>query len=141
VIQKPRKHEDLLVNMTPMIDVMIFLIVFFLAATNFAQIERQQDVELPETRPGGALSTTLDSTLIVNVKKEGEIYVADRSLSDAELTELVSRRLELFRSSLRVDVRGDRRASHGDMCRVYKAIRRGGVARPAILLKETTFES
>jgi biopolymer transport protein ExbD len=140
MIQKPRKHEDLLINMTPMIDVMIFLIVFFLAATNFAQVERQQDVELPETRPGGALSTTLDSTLIVNVKKDGQIYVAEKKLSDAELTDLVSRRHEVFKSALRVDVRGDQRAAHGDMCRVYRAIRRGGVARPAIILKETTFE-
>ena len=140
MIQKPRKHEDLLINMTPMIDVMIFLIVFFLAATNFAQVERQQDVELPETRPGGTLSTTLDSTLIVNVKKDGQIYVAEKKLSDAELTDLVSRRHEVFKSALRVDVRGDQRAAHGDMCRVYRAIRRGGVARPAIILKETTFE-
>ena len=134
------KREELLINVTPMIDVMIFLIVFFLAATNFAEIERQQDIELPATRSTGPLSTTLDSTLIVNVKRDGQIYVAGQELSEKELEAVVRRRLEVFKSALRVEVRGDWRGSYGNVARVVAAIRKTGVSRAALNTKDSSTE-
>jgi biopolymer transport protein ExbD len=140
MIRLPARREELLINMTPMIDVMIFLIVFFLAATRFAEIEREQDVQLPVAGKVGSLSGMLNDRVLINVKKDGSAYVDGRSFNLEELKSLVGRRVGASKTNLKVEVRADRRALHGDVARVLAALREAGVSRPAIDTKQETLE-
>jgi biopolymer transport protein ExbD len=140
VIRTPARREELLINMTPMIDVMIFLIVFFLAATKFSEIEREQDVQLPEAGKVGSLSGMLGDRVMVNVKKDGAVFIDGRSYAVPELKAMVQRRVEVQKGNLKVEVRADRRTLHGDVARVLAALREAGVSRPAIDTKQETLE-
>jgi len=119
-----------------MIDVMIFLIVFFLAATKFAEIEREQDIQLPGARAVGSLSGMLSNRVVVNVKKDGTVVVDKREYGLPELKALVRSRLEVLKDGLKVEIRGDKRASHGDVTRVLATLREAGVSRPTINTKQ-----
>jgi len=134
------KREDLLINMTPMIDVMIFLIVFFLAATNFAEIEREQDIHLPVTRGVGSLSKTLENKIIINVKKDGTVFVLGRKYETDELRAYIASRHASLKDALKVELRADKRTLHGDVARVLAMVREAGVLRPAIDTKQVTLE-
>ena len=140
MIRTPVKREELLINMTPMIDVMIFLIVFFLAATNFAQIEREQDIQLPETISTGSLSRTGDSKITINVKQDGAAFVEGRAYGAEELRELIGRRRARWKDALKVEIRADRRTLHGNVARVLASVRAAGVSRPFVDTKETSLE-
>ena len=139
MIRSDKKRDDIYINVTPMIDVMIFLIVFFLVATNFAQKEREQDVLLPETRGTGGLSKALEQNLIINVKKDGEVIVDGRKLGDKELQAFIARRHEVA-SALKVKVRADKRTPYGDVATVLAIVERAGVSRPYIDTKQSLLE-
>lgn len=139
MIRSEKKREDIYINVTPMIDVMIFLIVFFLVATNFAQKEREQDVLLPEARGTKVLSKALESNLIINVKKDGQVVVNGRKIGERDLQDLIARRHEAT-SALKVKVRADKRTPYGDVATVLATVERAGVSRPYIDTKQDLLE-
>ena len=73
------------VEMTPMIDIVFLLIIFFMVAAQFAQ-QAKVDVALPK-EDGEQEASTQGSLLIVNIRANGEI-VLDESKGVITLLEL-----------------------------------------------------
>jgi len=78
-------HEFYGINVIPMIDTMMFLLVFFLMATKFADIERDVRVKPPgsvNARPVAASS----QELVINVGRDGKLFVAgqERGIGDID---------------------------------------------------------
>ncbi len=75
-IKRP-PQEFLGINVIPMIDTMMFLLIFFMMATKFADIERDARVHPPlshDVRP----ITEAPRELVVNVTQAGDFLVAGR---------------------------------------------------------------
>lgn len=70
-------------NLTPVIDVVFLLLIFFLVATEYAAEERELDVNLPEVAQAQPLSMT--PQLIVNVTKDGTYKVVRQEYSLSQL--------------------------------------------------------
>lgn len=68
--------------LTPMIDVLLVLIIFFIVAARFTEEEKDQkfDVELPTASPVQAMSRQPDP-LVVSVARNGRIVFNNRELS------------------------------------------------------------
>jgi biopolymer transport protein ExbD len=100
------QHDDQpTLNLTPMIDVVFLLIIFFMVATSFTEMERDIELELPEVAAASAL-TAAPKQRVVTVEAEGTIRLDGEPLSLAELT----RRLSASRveyPALSVVIRGD----------------------------------
>jgi len=77
-------------NMTPMIDVVFLLIIFFLVSSNMAREETQMELELPDASTSHRREED-DSRrrIVVNVPAEGRVLVGTREIHPAELTELL----------------------------------------------------
>ena len=82
--------QDEGLNMTPLIDMVFLLLIFFLVATTFTQEERDLSVRLPNTSAVAPISAA-PQQLIINIKRDGAVIVAGRAYGDQELRELVSR--------------------------------------------------
>jgi biopolymer transport protein ExbD len=92
-------------NLTPVIDVVFLLLIFFLVATTFAEEERDMSVHLAEVGEAGPLLTPAGE-MIVNINQDGEYKVGTRAYSDAELAALLdSQKLNIKRVQLRIDER------------------------------------
>jgi biopolymer transport protein ExbD len=76
--------EEPQMNLTPMLDVVFNLIIFFMVGTRFADMERQFDVNLPKVSDAQPL-TSLPDEIIVNVYGDGRIRVGKQTLSLEEL--------------------------------------------------------
>ncbi len=63
-------------NMTPMIDIVFLLIIFFMVGTRFSEIEQQYDIVLPRAAALAPMSSTPDS-IVVNVTRAGEISIGE----------------------------------------------------------------
>ena len=59
---KTQQDEHPTLNMTPMIDVVFLLLIFFMVATSFAKIERDIELELPEVAAAAALTSAPKAT-------------------------------------------------------------------------------
>ena len=75
-----------LINLTPMIDVVFQLLLFFLVASRFADEEREFKVMLPHASEAMPL-TVRPREYVVNIDRPGHYYVQGRMLAPAVLEE------------------------------------------------------
>jgi biopolymer transport protein ExbD len=77
-LEREELEEDVL-NLTPLIDMVFLLLVFFLAATTFARAEVEMDLDLPRSQAGkGDRESHL---IVVNVMRDGRIRVEGREVT------------------------------------------------------------
>jgi biopolymer transport protein ExbD len=95
-------------SLTPLIDVVFLLLIFFLVATEFAEQEREMRVLLPdasEARP----STSVPRELFINIDAEGRYFVTGKVLTLEELSQVLERTWVNNPSRASVIIRADRR--------------------------------
>ncbi len=117
-------EDDLDIPLTPLIDIIFILIVFFLVATTFYSEERDMSVELPQGTEGDAVAQD-DKLLIVNIRESGVIVVNDEILSMSELEETLESAADRREQS--IEIRGDTDARHGTIMSVMNLCRKLGV--------------
>jgi biopolymer transport protein ExbD len=66
-------------SLTPLIDVVFLLLIFFLVATKFAEEERELDVMLPEASEARPL-TSKPREMFVNIDQHGRYFVTGKTL-------------------------------------------------------------
>lgn len=115
-------------EMTPLIDMVFLLLVFFLVATTFYQAEREMRIALPFAKAAGPISTMLRE-FIVNVNRDGDIIVAGRTLAEPELKAMIADAVAA-NPDQKVTVRGDRGTSYGNVVRVLDICKSGGIQEP-----------
>src|SRR5436190_18759097 len=97
--------EEPLLNLTPMIDVVFNLIIFFMVGTQFADMERQLDVQLPKVSTAQP-QTSLPDEIVVNVYSSGKIVVGNDTMNLKQLGERLAAAQRNY-SDQAVLVRGD----------------------------------
>jgi biopolymer transport protein ExbD len=95
-------------NMTPMIDVVFQLIIFFLLSSHLAKQEKQFPLPLPVAASGTAEAVDERPRLTVNVLADGTLLVANRSIAADDLVPLLRDRRAVHGNQLEVRIRGDR---------------------------------
>jgi len=75
-IKRP-PEESVELNITPIIDMVFLLLIFFLVATKFADIERDIRVSPPSSRFARPL-TAIPQEIVVNVTRDGRLLIAGK---------------------------------------------------------------
>ena len=120
-------------NLTPVIDVVFLLLIFFLVATRYDQEERELDVNLPEVAQAQPLSMTQE--LIVNISRDGRYRVAREEYSEQQLAALLTE-AQRANPHQRVFIRGDGESSLRHALRVMGLCNRAGLDYQIAALEE-----
>ena len=124
-----QSDESYEIPLTPLIDIIFILIVFFLVATTFYTEERDLEIRLPEGTEGDMIAQKED-LYVINVREGGVITVANRIVS---MQELESELQSLVQGdALKVEIRGDTNARHGKIMRVMNLCKRCGISDYAL---------
>ncbi len=107
-LSRSRQHHSLAFNMTPMIDIVFLLIIFFMTVS---QVTRTVDhpVELPRVIEGASESKT--ATVTINLNEKGSVIVAGKVLSQQEVVSALQAQLEKMDNDpdrIRIQIRCDR---------------------------------
>ncbi len=122
--------SNLVLDLTPMIDVVFLLLIFFMIATTFADPEREIELDLPEAE-AAAQAESEKETLIINVLADGSVLLRGESLDTLSL-DAALRRAAKQSSETEVTIRGDRLARHQAIVSVMDACGRAGLTRLAV---------
>ena len=109
-----RKHaaRHMMLELTPMIDVVFLLIIFFMTTAQFARLTRA-DVDLPREK-GEQLETPEEEGIVINITRDGRIIVSTETVTLDRLQELVFEEIHRSRGRdaelAKVMIRPDRNA-------------------------------
>lgn len=95
-------------NLTPMIDIVFLLLIFFLVATKFEEQERELDVVLPQASEAMPL-TARPKELFVNVDQEGHYVVNGQQLAEPALLATLQQAVANNPGRQTVIIRADKR--------------------------------
>ena len=116
------------INVTPMVDVMLVLLVIFMVAAPLLTVS--VPINLPKS--SAAQTTTPPQPLIVSINAAGETFIGDNQVSGndlkAQLTELANADQTRI-----VYVRGDRAIQYGSMMDLLDLVNHAGFAKVSLL--------
>ena len=123
-----RYHKMAEINVTPLVDVMLVLLIIFMVAAPLLNVG--VPVDLPQTR-GPALPQD-DKPLAVSIDRDGKIFLQE---TEVGLEELVPRlqAISKERPETRIYVRGDRGIDYGRVMEVMGTINAGGFSKVALV--------
>jgi len=120
------------INVTPLVDVILVLLIIFMVTA--PMMSRGIDVRLPKTEAG---TDTTEDRLVVTVDRDSTIYVNDRPVNLALLTERLKSEIKRTGSDF-VFLKADHDVPYGRVMSVMDQIKKAGadkvgmVTRPSV---------
>ena len=118
-------------SLTPLVDVVFLLLIFFLVATRFEQEERNMDVKLPQA---SRLTPTVfpGREVFVTVTSTGDCYLDGQRVTGDELADRLASLAAETPGRQRVTIRADENSRTGRLVQVIDACNRAQIADYAI---------
>lgn len=122
------KRRQPRLELVPMIDVMFYMLIFFMLFSTFNTAHSGVTVELPKTIQ---LGTTKTNSVVISINKDSQIFLGKQRLELTELTEKI--RVELKKSpKTDVIINPDTVVSYGELIKVMDALSGAGVQKPLL---------
>lgn len=119
---KEQREEDVIAfQIAPMTDVVFQMLIFFLVASTFAQLEVSKEVALPIADATQSKQYDGVTELRINVLPSGEIKVGDQIYPTDQLAAELRRAAAEMPGEKKVLIRGDKKAHYGKIMRIMAA--------------------
>lgn len=134
---RPRRSEEPDINLTPLIDVVFLLLVFFMVSTTFVR-EADLEIILPEASLEGTPDQE-ERALEVIVSDDGVYYVNGRELVNSKPATLDAAIREVIgeRRDVPVTIRADAESSHQSVVTVMDVAGRLGFSQIQVVTAES----
>jgi biopolymer transport protein TolR len=116
------------INVTPLVDVMLVLLIIFMVTAPILQ--QGVPVDLPKVAASPLAGE--QEQLVVNVAKDGRVYLNDTAMTTDQLTEKL-RAIAAARPDRQLYVRADQAVSYGQVMRVMGAVRDAGLVKVGLV--------
>lgn len=135
-----QQREDLAINLTPLIDVVFLLLIFFMVSTTFTR-ETQLRVDLPEAT--GVPVETVDESIEILVDESGGFRVNGQALVDGRMRTLQAAVYKISRgdTTLPMIISADAQAAHQDVVLAMDAAGQMGFVHLSITTRQPTVVS
>jgi biopolymer transport protein TolR len=116
------------INVTPLVDVMLVLLIIFMVTAPILQ----QGVPIDLPKVAAAPLAGEEEQLVVNIARDGAVYLNDTRYSLTELTRKLQA-LAAGRPDRQIFVRADRAVAYGEVMRAMAAVRDAGLLRVGLV--------
>lgn len=116
------------INVTPLVDVMLVLLIIFMVCSPMLVAGVQ--VDLPKTK-AAALSGQ-DEPVAISIDKFGNVYISETKVKIAELGDKLNAVLK-EKKETRIFVRGDKKIDYGKVMEVFAELKTAGFKNVALV--------
>ena len=120
------QNEKPVINLTPMIDIVFLLVIFFMVGTKFSEVEQQLELTVPEVSDEASVAPTVKRH-VVAVFKDGTVSL-DGELMDMQQLEAQLKREQQAGDTVNVVIRGDAEGAFQNVASVLSVCRKAGVS-------------
>jgi len=107
MIQLPQSRALSNLSLTPLIDVVFLLVIFFLVSSRFSEEEKRMEINVPDSVAAKPLIEQ-PKELIINISAKGEFFIGESVLNSAELEKVVYQHWYKNPSKNNVIIRADK---------------------------------
>lgn len=118
------------IELVPMIDTMVFLLVFFMMASLAMTRQKGLPVALPSAE-SAPKATWADRAIVITEKADGSLYIDKTAVDEQELRAFLSSRLE-NKPDMVVVINADQNLAHREVVRLMDEARKAGATHMAI---------
>ncbi len=119
------KRSGTKVYMAPLIDIVFLLLIFFMSAAIFYQLEGDLNITVPSADQAEK-SPRMAGEIVINIDQNGDVIVNQRQLSDAELKDLLVRIAQTYKDQP-VIIRADKQTFHEHVIKVLDMCAGAGI--------------
>jgi len=123
------------INVTPLVDVMLVLLVIFMVTAPI--IQQGVQVNLPQAKAAAIPGT--EELLVVTISKDGKIYLNDNAMTLAELGDKL-RAIRRLQADKQVYLRADQAVRYGVVIKTIAEIKQAGIDRLGMVTRPTPDE-
>ena len=123
---KTTPDEPLTLNLTSMIDVLFLLIIFFMAGTQFTELERNIALQVPQVSDAKNLPAA-PQRHVISIYRDGQVTLDKELVTLQQLSQRLAERRQV-NPRLNVIVRGDGEGTFQNVASVLAACRQAGVS-------------
>lgn len=134
---KPERREEIDLNLTPLIDVVFLLLIFFMVSTTFEKTSKLK-IELPEA--SAKATKQVDKKIVLGIDAKGRYYINDRQLVNTQLKTLKTALLKIAGNARDIPIvlRADAKTPHQSVVRAMDAASQVGLTHLSISTLETS---
>jgi biopolymer transport protein TolR len=121
------------INVTPLVDVMLVLLIIFMVAA--PMMTSGVPIDLPQTQAGALNAQTQPIT--ISIKQDGQVYLQEEQIDAASIADKL-KAIATTGYSERIFVRGDGKAPYGVIADVMSRIQEAGYKNIGLVTQQTT---
>jgi biopolymer transport protein ExbD len=131
--RRARSEEEATLTMTPLIDVVLLLLIFYVVTTAF--IDREIELQLPESDASAIPDEKKKFTIEIG-REQGEVALNGEIVTIAQLEQTIAR--EAAADNIQsVEIRADKLVIHGRVVEVLGIVKKYGVEAVGIAVKQS----
>jgi len=124
------EEEDATIDMTPMLDVVFIMLIFFIVTTVFVK-QAGMDVNKPE---GETATRMKNANIFIAITEDGSIWMDRREISIESVTGNLEKLLSEQPSDA-VFIQADQKAKHGVVIEVMDKVKAAGIDQVAVAVR------
>lgn len=122
---KTQQIEEPTLILTPMVDIVMLIMIFFMVSTEFRRRETQYEIQLPVVSEAKPL-TPLPDELVINIADNGAVFVGTNQLTLEQLETQVRSARDRYAEQI-VVIRGDGAGRYQNVMTVLNLCKRSGI--------------
>lgn len=129
---KRDEEDSFAMEMTPLIDVVFLLIIFFMVSTVFVDFSRRMDINLPASK-----SSVIDEkpkTLKIEMSKDKKIFLAGKRVTLLGLEQALGK-LGVKRKKQVAIISADKALPYGEVIQVMGLLQKAGIPDISVAVK------
>ena len=117
--------EDSLMDLTPIVDVVFNLLIFFSLSLNFSQVVSSINIKLPKAKSSEVVT---EKQVVVSIERNNKVYINDQAL----YLDQIPNYLDKINKDNVVVVKADKEIDHGFVVQIMDLIKRSGFKKLGI---------
>ncbi len=127
-----REEDNFAMEMTPLIDVVFLLIIFFMVSTVFVDFSRRMEINLPSSK--SSIIDEKPKTLEIEMSKDKKIFLAGKPVNLLGLEQAL-RKLDVKGRKQTAIISADKLLPYGEVIQVMGLLQKAGIPDISVAVK------